>query len=80
MRKKMRNLIDRLNTSMMYFTENPINIDDYWGYRYFLVWQNTHNIYIAFKTQNECIEFLQEIITNSDGIIQIGGTELKIIK
>lgn len=78
MRNKMEKLTKKLNTNVMYFTENPINIDDFYGYRYFLVWQNTHNIFKAFKTQYECIEYLQELV--EEKIIWIDGIGFKIVK
>lgn len=78
MRNKMEKLIKRLNTNIMYFTENPININDFYGYRYFLVWQNTHSIFKAFKTQCECIEYLQKLV--EEKIIWIDGIGFKVVK
>ena len=66
LRTKMEKLADKLNPNVLYFTENPINLDrygdDYYGCRYFLVWQNTHAIYKAFRTQVECVEYLEDLI------------------
>lgn len=66
LRTKMEKLADKLNPNVLYFTENPINLDrygdDYYGYRYFLVWQNTHAIFKAFRTQAECVEYLEDLI------------------
>lgn len=63
MRKKMEKLAEKLNKQVIYFTENPVNLDDkFENCRYFLVWQNTHQFYRGFRTQTECIEALQELI------------------
>lgn len=62
MRKKMETLASKLNRKVMYFTENPINVGDYYGYKYFIIWQNTQTVYKALKNQAECIEFLKELV------------------
>ena len=62
MRKRMEKLASKLNNSVMYFTENPFDFGGYEGCKYFLCWQNTHQVYKAFRTQAECVEFLEELI------------------
>ena len=62
MRKRMEKLASKLNNKVMYFTENPFNFGGYEDCKYFLCWQNTHQVYKAFRTQAECVEFLQELI------------------
>ena len=71
MRKKMERLAKCLNPRVMYFTEHPINIGGYEGYRYFIVWQNTHSIHRAYKTQREAIEGLEELLR--EGEVQVGA-------
>lgn len=62
----------------MYFTENPVNFnDDYYGYKYFLCWQNTHGIYKAFKTQQECVEELEELI--KEKIVWVGSHGFTVV-
>lgn len=79
MRKKMEKLVKKLNTQIIYFTENPVNLNDKWqGCRYFLVWQNTHQIYRGFHTQIECVEALQELF--EDPIIWVNGHGFKAVK
>ena len=79
MRKKMERLASKLNESVMYFTENPINFDGQWdGCKYFLVWQNTHHIYRAFRTQAECIEGLEELI--EEKIVWCGSYGFTVIE
>lgn len=57
----------------MYITEEPFNLssEDY-GYKYFIVFHNTHKIVGRFKTQWELEERIDEIIESGqqDG----GGT------
>ena len=62
MRKRMEKLASKLNNSVMYFTENPFDFGGYEDCKYFLCWQNTHHVYKAFRTQAECVEFLEELI------------------
>lgn len=62
MRKRMEKLASKLNNSVMYFTENPLDFGGYEDCKYFLCWQNTHKIYRAFKTQAECVECLEDLI------------------
>lgn len=79
MRKKMEKLASKLDESVMYFTENPINFDGQWdGCKYFLVWQNTHHIFRGFETQTECVDFLEALIENE--IVWCGSYGFKVIK
>lgn len=79
MRKKMEKLASKLNDKVMYFTENPVKYDDrYYGCKYFLCWQNTRNIFKAFRTQSEAIESLKELI--DDPIVWVNGVGFKVIE
>ena len=62
MRKRMEKLASKLNNSVMYFTEIPFDFGGCEDCKYFLCWQNTHHVYKAFRTQAECVEFLEELI------------------
>ena len=56
----------------MRVTENPVNYEEkYYGYKYFIEFNNTHKIVGAFKTQRELEERLDEIIR--DGVNDNGG-------
>ena len=70
MRKKMEKLAAKLNNQMV-LTEMPVNLDEYDGtsYKYFLCWTVTKNIFEAFKTQREVVEFLENVEKN-DGFVQ----------
>ena len=49
----------------LYFTENPPNAginDDLFGYRYFLLFKNTFGIFQKYKTQEEAINGMTEIL------------------
>lgn len=51
--------------SSLYFTENPPNggIDDtLYGYKYFLLYKNTFGVFRKYKTQQEAIEDMTEIL------------------
>lgn len=63
MRKRMEKLAAKLNNQMI-LTEMPANLDLYDGtsYKYFLCWTVTHNIFKAFQTQREVVEFLESAI------------------
>lgn len=79
MRKKMENLVKKLDNKVMYFTENPLNYNErYEGCKYFLVWQNTHQIYNAYKTQQEVICALESLIEQK--IIWIDSHGFKVTK
>ena len=78
MRKKMERLASKLNNNVMYFTENPFNFNGYEDCRYFLCWQNTHQIYKAFRTQAECIEGLEELM--EEKIVWCGSNGFTVIK
>lgn len=78
MRRKMEKLAERLNGQVCYFTENPINIEDYWGFRYFVCWQNTHTIFKAWETQWAAVEGLQELI--EEEIYWCGSHGVKVVK
>lgn len=62
-RAKMMKLVDKVESLIpAYFTENPVNIDDWWGCKYFLRFTNTNKVICACKSQVDMIEALQEII------------------
>lgn len=51
--------------STLYFTENPPNAgkdDDLYGYKYFLLFKNTFGIFRKYRTQEEAIEGMTEIL------------------
>ena len=62
MRKSLQNKIKKFldKNTIFYNTESPINIGDYWGYKYFICFHNTHTIYKAFDRQIDLEEFLIE--------------------
>lgn len=63
LRPKMMRLANNVESLIpAYFTENPVNIDDWWGYKYFLCFENTHKVICACKSQADMIEALQDII------------------
>lgn len=70
MRKRMEKLAAKLNNQMI-LTEMPANLDLYDGtsYKYFLCWTVTHNIFKAFQTQRDVVEFLESAEKN-DGFVQ----------
>lgn len=70
MRKRMEKLAAKLNNQMV-LTETPVNLDEYDGtsYKYFLCWTVTHNIFKAFQTQREVVEFFESAEKN-DGFVQ----------
>ena len=66
-RRKMellaRHIEEKKNT--IYFTESHPNegIDDsLWGYKYFLLYKNTFGVFRKYKTQQEAIEDMTEIL------------------
>lgn len=59
MEKRFKKLIDSLNDRIMYFTRAPLDLNGFYGFRYFLVWRNTNSIFKAFKTKDEFIEGLE---------------------
>ncbi len=49
----------------LYFTKNPPNAginDDLFGYRYFLLYKNTFGIFRKYRTQQEAIDGMTEIL------------------
>lgn len=76
-KKKLTSLTSKLNKKVIYFTENPFSFDGYEGYKYFLCWQNTHQIFQAFKTQQECIDVLQNLI--KEKTIHVGTREFQVV-
>ena len=49
----------------LYFTENPPNAgkdDDLHGYKYFLLFKNTFGIFRKYRTQEEAIDDMMEIL------------------
>lgn len=49
----------------LYFTKNPPNAginDDLFGYKYFLLFKNTFGIFRKYKTQEEAINDMTEIL------------------
>ena len=51
--------------STLYFTENHPNSgtdDSLWGYKYFLLYKNTFGVFRKYKTQQEAIEVMTEIL------------------
>ena len=49
----------------LYFTENPPSggIDDnLWDYKYFLLFKNTFSVFRKYKTQQEAIDDMTEIL------------------
>ena len=49
----------------LYYTENPPNAgkdDDLYGYKYFLLFKNTFGIFRRYKTQEEVINGMTEIL------------------
>lgn len=58
-----RSVEEKKNT--VYFTEHHPNegIDDsLWGYKYFLLYKNTFGVFRKYKTQQEAIEDMTEIL------------------
>lgn len=75
-KKELKQLIEKLNNEV-YFTTNPLVFDNgddsYWGYKYFIVWVNAHNILYATRTQDELIEFLNEVKNQQGGLVYVGS-------
>lgn len=49
----------------LYFTENPPNAgidDNLWGYKYFLLFKNTFGVFRKYRTQEEAIDDMMEIL------------------
>ncbi len=49
----------------LYFTENPPNAgkdDDLFGYKYFLLFKNTFGVFRKYRTQQEAIDDMTEIL------------------
>ena len=60
--------------STLYFTENPPNAgkdDDLYGYKYFLLFKNTFGIFRKYRTQEEAIEGMTEILKDSTSLCAI---------
>lgn len=74
----IKQLNEKLNNQIMYLTNNPVNIGNYWGYKYFLVWRNTNTIHQAFKSLQECKEYFRELENNP--VVCVGSKEFKITK
>ena len=58
-----RSVEEKKNT--VYFTENHPNAgvdDSLWGYKYFLLYKNTFGVFRKYKTQQEAIEDMTEIL------------------
>ena len=56
----IKELVNKVYGAEMYYSKSPAGWDGrYKAYNYFLSWCNTHEIYKAFKTQKELIEFLK---------------------
>lgn len=55
--------MEKLDTSVMYFTETPLNFSSWegWNDKYFLCWQNTHQIFEGFETLDDFYNFLVEL-------------------
>lgn len=68
MKKSLESLIKKVEngfSGLIYYTDNHINFDDkYFGYKYFIVFQNTHKIYQAYRTQSELTDGLYDMIDN----------------
>lgn len=64
-RRKMLELADQLPAGI-YFTTSPddIDIDDWWGCKYFICYSNSMTILKGFKNIPDTIEFMENIIKN----------------
>lgn len=72
MRKKMEKLgkkIREATNGELFFTENFANIDEYYGYKYFVIYPITQKVKFAFKTQAEAIEEMEDFLKNGIDII-----------
>lgn len=78
MRKKLKELSEKLNYQVAYLTENPINAGDNDGMKYFLCFQNTHTIIRAWKTEREAIEDMEQII-NEEFIYGDNGNMFRVV-
>ena len=74
-KKELKKLINELNSEVYFTTTPPIfgGDDSYWSYKYFIVWSNTYNILYGTKTQEELIEFLNEVKNHRSGLIDVGS-------
>ena len=75
-KKELKQLINELNSEVYFTTTPPVfdGIDDsYWNCKYFIVWSNTYNILYGTRTQEELIEFLNEVKTQQSGLIYVGS-------
>lgn len=51
--------------NIVYFTENHPNAgvdDSLWGYKYFLLYKNTFGTFRKYRTQEEAIDDMKEIL------------------
>ncbi len=58
-----RSVEEKKNT--VYFTENHPNAgvdDSLWGYKYFLLYKNTFGTFRKYRTQEEAIDDMKEIL------------------
>lgn len=62
-RKEVDDILEKLDTSVMYFTETPLNFSSWEGWydKYFLCWQNTHQICAGFETLDDLYDYLVEL-------------------
>lgn len=66
-RKIMEKLASRVEEkkNTVYFTENHPNAgvdDSLWGYKYFLLYKNTFGTFRKYRTQEEAIDDMMEIL------------------
>lgn len=62
-KKEVDDILEKLDTSVMYFTETPLNFSSWDNCydKYFLCWQNTHSICEGFETLDELYDYLFEL-------------------
>lgn len=64
-RRKMLELADKLPAGI-YLTTSPddVDIDDWWGCKYFICYSSSMTIWKGFKNIPDTIEFMERIIEN----------------
>lgn len=71
-KKKLYKLVEKLDKTVMFFTENPFMnpnspLDEkWWGCKYFFYWSGHNSIYRAFTNLDDAIEFMEDLIEDHE--------------
>lgn len=73
----LANKISERTNGCIVLTENILNLDDHWGYRYFLASQDKKQVYCEFENQLKAINEMKEILADGycNGVMLREGKE-----